>query len=138
MPTGKQPELKPPLDTSSHVVIDINESPPAFGPYQAEYFQSDDGDIVSHDHHLNEDGDYLSSLQSYPSEPYSGQARLSTASCYRTPLRCPHVSFTVQAPIQNDVHGASLVLSVIGQRPTLNITQSPSRISCFVLIYRTT
>lgn len=32
------------------------EAPPAFEPYHAEYFEADDGTIVSHDPHLNQDG----------------------------------------------------------------------------------
>ena len=32
------------------------EPPPAFVPYEAEYFETDTGTIVSHDPHLNEDG----------------------------------------------------------------------------------
>lgn len=32
------------------------ELPPAFTPYEAEYFTVGDGDIVSHDPHLNSDG----------------------------------------------------------------------------------
>jgi len=35
--------------------------PPEFTPYEAEFFVEDDGDIVSHDQHLNEDGTSQSS-----------------------------------------------------------------------------
>ncbi|KAG9227239.1 hypothetical protein CCMSSC00406_0004222 [Pleurotus cornucopiae] len=35
------------------------ELPPAFTPYEAEYFTVGDGDIVSHDPHLNSDGEAL-------------------------------------------------------------------------------
>lgn len=49
-PTGQQKHTE-------HVVVDIpDETPPVFTPYEAEFFESDDGDIISHDHHLNEDG----------------------------------------------------------------------------------
>lgn len=30
--------------------------PPPFEPYNADFFETDDGDIVSHDPHLNTDG----------------------------------------------------------------------------------
>lgn len=32
------------------------EDPPQFAPYDASYFISGAGDVVSHDPHLNEDG----------------------------------------------------------------------------------
>lgn len=35
------------------------EPPPEFTPYEAEYFATSNGDIVSHDKHLNEDGRYI-------------------------------------------------------------------------------
>lgn len=34
------------------------EPPPSFTPYEAEYFVSGSGSIVSHDPHLNADGEY--------------------------------------------------------------------------------
>ncbi|KAF9535449.1 hypothetical protein CPB83DRAFT_779432 [Crepidotus variabilis] len=70
-------------EKEAHVAIDVNEPladseagpsskgdkhedfdatrgpPPAFAPYEAEFFETDDGDIISHDHHLNEDGEAL-------------------------------------------------------------------------------
>ena len=33
-----------------------DEPPPDFAPYEAEFFETGSGDIVSHDKHLNEDG----------------------------------------------------------------------------------
>lgn len=49
--------------TSSHGVLvgsQTNESepPPEFSPYQADYFETGNGDVVSHDPHLNTDGIY--------------------------------------------------------------------------------
>jgi hypothetical protein len=35
------------------------EQPPGFMPYEAESFTTGDGDVVSHDPHLNEDGSSL-------------------------------------------------------------------------------
>ncbi len=32
------------------------EEPPEFTPYEAEHWVSRGGEIISHDHHLNEDG----------------------------------------------------------------------------------
>jgi hypothetical protein len=32
------------------------EDPPAFAPYEAESWEDDDGNTISHDKHLNEDG----------------------------------------------------------------------------------
>jgi hypothetical protein len=32
------------------------EEPPEFTPYEAEHWVSTSGEIISHDHHLNEDG----------------------------------------------------------------------------------
>ena len=39
------------------------EPPPDFTPYEAEFFETSDGNIVSHDPHLNEDG------ASHPTNP---------------------------------------------------------------------
>jgi len=53
---------------SPHIAIDLEpgapaeapaDAPPPFEPYEAEFFESSDGDIISHDHHLNEDGEAL-------------------------------------------------------------------------------
>ncbi|KAJ3532523.1 hypothetical protein NM688_g7406 [Phlebia brevispora] len=48
-------------DLSSNVFIPPGgeEPPPAFTPYDAQYFENSDGTIVSHDPHLNEDGEAL-------------------------------------------------------------------------------
>ncbi|KAF8078651.1 hypothetical protein FPV67DRAFT_69073 [Lyophyllum atratum] len=46
--------------TDSGKSVDIlDERPPSFTPYEAEFFHNSDGDIISHDHHLNEDGEAL-------------------------------------------------------------------------------
>jgi hypothetical protein len=37
-------------------IQDGGEQPPEFTPYEAEHWVNADGDIVSHDPHLNEDG----------------------------------------------------------------------------------
>ncbi|CAL1695718.1 unnamed protein product [Somion occarium] len=47
------------------------DPPPDFAPYEAEYFVTSIGDIISHDEHLNEDGEalyrfLLSQSQTYP------------------------------------------------------------------------
>lgn len=34
------------------------EQPPEFTPYAAEHFVTSSGDVISHDPHLNEDGNY--------------------------------------------------------------------------------
>lgn len=36
---------------------ELGAPPPAFSVYQPQFFETDDGDIISHDHHLNEDGE---------------------------------------------------------------------------------
>lgn len=53
-------------ESVGHVVVSFDdavdtfpaggEDPPEFTPYEAEYLVSGNGDIVSHDPHLNEDG----------------------------------------------------------------------------------
>jgi len=41
----------------SEVVIPLGgEEPPTFTPYEASYFTSGNGSVISHDPHLNEDG----------------------------------------------------------------------------------
>ncbi|KDR84963.1 hypothetical protein GALMADRAFT_304991 [Galerina marginata CBS 339.88] len=51
-------------DSSRHISIDFKpaepaEAPPPFAPYEPEFQLSSHGDIISHDHHLNEDGEAL-------------------------------------------------------------------------------
>jgi len=58
-------------ESVGHLVVDIDnyrfaesfpeegEGPPEFTPYDAEHWMSKDGAIISHDHHLNEDGEAL-------------------------------------------------------------------------------
>ena len=60
------PSFEETVGTTSSVVDELNsntyappggeELPPAFVPYEAEYWENDDGTIISHDPHLNEDG----------------------------------------------------------------------------------
>ncbi|KAH9486958.1 hypothetical protein JR316_0001024 [Psilocybe cubensis] len=50
-----------------HISIDIKHNdtpqseppPPPFAPYEPEFFVKSDGEVISHDHHLNEDGEAL-------------------------------------------------------------------------------
>lgn len=60
----------PTFDESvNHVLVDLDnegtdavfpqggeEPPPSFTPYKAEYFVAKDGNVISHDPHLNQDG----------------------------------------------------------------------------------
>lgn len=39
--------------------------PPEFAPYEAEYFEKENGDVISHDSHLNSDGAQLRLLVLY-------------------------------------------------------------------------
>jgi hypothetical protein len=68
--------------TPSNNVIDIiqedtwpqygGEAPPEFAPYEAQHWVNADGNIVSHDPHLNEDGLYLKlSLECFLTISYS-------------------------------------------------------------------
>lgn len=79
-------------DPEPHVAIDIKEDeqamplsseppPPPFTPYQPEFYYNSHGDLISHDHHLNEDGKYWVSLAGR-SQAYSEstQAKPSTDS----------------------------------------------------------
>ncbi|KAH9171047.1 hypothetical protein EDB89DRAFT_1190968 [Lactarius sanguifluus] len=64
-------EIPPPSfeESVGHLVIDIDkfpepfpeggEEPPEFTPYEAEHWVSKNGEIISHDRHLNEDGEAL-------------------------------------------------------------------------------
>ncbi|PBK77326.1 hypothetical protein ARMSODRAFT_949234 [Armillaria solidipes] len=53
----------PPFDEHNHLLIDFDDEhddpPPEFAPYHAEYFDTGNGNIVSHDPHLNTDGEAL-------------------------------------------------------------------------------
>lgn len=66
--TGPSSQAPPPTfeESVDHVVLDFSnaqrslpggeESPPEFTPYNADFFVSKQGWIISHDPHLNEDG----------------------------------------------------------------------------------
>ncbi|KAK0198342.1 hypothetical protein F5146DRAFT_1131339 [Armillaria mellea] len=53
----------PPFDEHNHLLIDFDDEhddpPPEFAPYHAEHFDTGNGNIVSHDPHLNTDGEAL-------------------------------------------------------------------------------
>ena len=61
-------EAPPPSfeESAGHLIVDIDgfiepfpeegEEPPEFTPYNAEHSVARDGMVISHDHHLNEDG----------------------------------------------------------------------------------
>jgi hypothetical protein len=61
-------EVPPPSfeESVGHLVVDVDgfpepyseggDRPPEFTPYTAEHWVSKGGEIISHDHHLNEDG----------------------------------------------------------------------------------
>lgn len=58
-------ELDKQASTEPHVAIDIKEDendssssdpPPPFAPYKPEFYYNSHGDLISHDHHLNQDG----------------------------------------------------------------------------------
>ncbi len=63
--TSSEPTQLPPPSfeeaSEAHLSIDFahDEPPPPFGEYQADFFTTGNGDIVSHDHHLNTDGEAL-------------------------------------------------------------------------------
>jgi len=44
------------LQDDGHWIQDGGEPPPEFTPYEAEHWVNADGNVVSHDPHLNEDG----------------------------------------------------------------------------------
>ena len=46
------------LLSTSGLLDDLVQPPPEFAPYNAEYFEVENGDILSHDSHLNTDGAY--------------------------------------------------------------------------------
>ncbi|KAG7450545.1 uncharacterized protein BT62DRAFT_927823 [Guyanagaster necrorhizus] len=65
-PSSSPPPPPPPfrdVAESTHLLIDFDDAqgdpPPEFTPYHAEYFDTGNGDIVSHDPHLNSDGEAL-------------------------------------------------------------------------------
>lgn len=56
-PNGKAVDILFGNDRQDSLITPCGEDPPPeFTPYKAEYELTDDGDIVSHDPHLNEDG----------------------------------------------------------------------------------
>ncbi|KAI6047661.1 hypothetical protein EDC04DRAFT_3050926, partial [Pisolithus marmoratus] len=64
-----EPEPRPFEASMSDPILQVSEAemlmphggedPPAFAPYEASYFTSSDGSLISHDPHLNEDGEAL-------------------------------------------------------------------------------
>ena len=55
-PSAASNSLQHLLHDDVHWNQDGGELPPEFTPYEAEHWVTGDGDIVSHDPHLNEDG----------------------------------------------------------------------------------
>lgn len=58
-PPFTQPSAYSNLDAIVYAPPGGEDPPPEFVPYEAEYFRTDDGNVVSHDPHLNEDGEAL-------------------------------------------------------------------------------
>jgi len=73
------------------------EEPPPFVPYDAQFFTSHSGDIISHDSHLNDDGMlslvFVSSLSELFSRrgplPFFALTSLNTTHCHLTVQRVP-------------------------------------------------
>lgn len=59
VPSTASGSLQQLLNEDAHWNQDGGELPPEFTPYEAEHWISGDGDVVSHDPHLNEDGEAL-------------------------------------------------------------------------------
>lgn len=55
-PSGKVADILFGNDRQVLLIPGSEDPPPEFTPYEAEYELTNDGDIVSHDPHLNEDG----------------------------------------------------------------------------------
>lgn len=66
---------------------EAGEEPPPFLPYNAQFFSSHSGDIISHDPHLNLDGTLQLVLMSSCSKLF--QARPCTVSCSHKHQRHP-------------------------------------------------
>lgn len=83
--------------------------PPEFTPYEAEWFEVGQGDVVSHDEHLNTDGE--STSQQLPPINYANnmsQAKHYTGSSSRKPPNGPQVTeFTVKAHTMKRVIASS-------------------------------
>ncbi|KAI0076075.1 hypothetical protein K474DRAFT_1698656 [Panus rudis PR-1116 ss-1] len=64
----------PELENTNYYVPQGGEvvPPPEFTPYEAEYFVESDGNVVSHDQHLNEDGEALYQFLLAQSRSYPG------------------------------------------------------------------
>jgi hypothetical protein len=96
--------------TSSNNIIDFiqedtwaqygGEAPPEFTPYEAQHWVNADGNIVSHDPHLNEDGSYFENVPVMPSNHLAlSQERRSIASCYPTRLSLHDSAYGFEAHI---------------------------------------
>ncbi|ESK96142.1 hypothetical protein Moror_7283 [Moniliophthora roreri MCA 2997] len=79
LPNDDDVEVGPSGSSSSQIeplVVDVHpeEPPPEFAPYEAEYFTTSSGNIVSHDPHLNTDGEalyrFLLAQSLLPPRPY--------------------------------------------------------------------
>lgn len=53
---------EPPPALDDNAIAGPSEPPPEFAPYEPSISIKDMGDIISHDHHLNEDGEHLTPL----------------------------------------------------------------------------
>jgi hypothetical protein len=116
--------------------------PPKFAPYEAEWFEVGYGDIVSHDEHLNTDGEPFTLSLSYLTNPSAQmtQEKRYTGSSSPKPLNVPRaIESTVVAHTAKRAIGL-LTLITIPAHAILasllhgrNHTTSASRISIFTL-----
>ena len=139
IPDGLDPP--PPFEDEPRLPSNANGPPPDFALYEADYFETGSGDIVSHDPHLNSDGARFSHGQILLPEFFVTQAKLSTASYSpeRTnfPLACciaeVHIPSIVpigsQCVMATAIRNSGLKLTVKLLRISISISMLPLDLS---------
>lgn len=95
-----------------HVILEFQPAgaPPAFAPYAAEFVRSKQGHIISHDPHLNEDGQqFLFNYTFLLLTSSNQQEKHSTDSYYHRHRRHRHTSYIAKAHTTRPVHVLSLI-----------------------------
>lgn len=128
----------PPFDEHNHLLIDFDDEhddpPPEFAPYHAEYFDTGNGNIVSHDPHLNTDGRRILLCAVMVLLNPLLQEKHSIDSYFPKQAHLRHSLFTVAVPIQKH-GGARRQVPVGGQRATPKLSSTSTFTSLLISLY---
>ena len=112
-PDGEAPKYTERAFENVYIPPGGEEPPPEFTPYEAEFFISG-REVVSHDTHLNEDGESFAPCVKHwqnlgpkrPADSALHQAKHCIASCWPNLRHHRSTACICEVPIQNTEHGS--------------------------------